>query len=429
MSHLSAKKQEELNSKKVRDLLRIPENKKCFDCSTKSPFFVNVSIQTFVCTRCSGLVREVGHRVKSISASKFSGPEVVALQQGGNEIARQIWLSSYKMGTSDPETDSDVRLFMRQKYYEQKWLDREKLKQHAECVKKLIKEMFTEDGTRRSRVSTPPLPSEAQPLANPDQNNNYFPNDTRLHSVDAPHTLNRPIQKAPVKDLLIDDVAYEQPKVNSAIGFAGSTLSSLPYPQSPPAVPLSPASKPTSPVTQAKSTQSLDISSPTKSTNNFLSELAGLETSPTVNRPTYTGGMLVPNSTGTTSPISPSFPMSTQATRITDLSNAQSNLKDSDPYAALRNLSLNSPPATNSLSRSGQTERARSMSMQYSSPSPNNTWGGFVNAQGNQRPIQGTSGTAGPYTHLRQNSTPNPNLFGDLDPLAQFKGKHEGHRG
>ncbi|RCH78956.1 hypothetical protein CU097_000699, partial [Rhizopus azygosporus] len=117
---------------RIKKLLLLPENKKCFDCPTRSPFFVNVSIQTFICARCSGLVREVGHRVKSISASKFSEPEVVALEHGGNEVARTIWLSTYNMSTPDPETDGDVRMFMRQKYYEQKWLDRKKGVEHAE---------------------------------------------------------------------------------------------------------------------------------------------------------------------------------------------------------------------------------------------------------------------------------------------------------
>ncbi|KAI8988185.1 hypothetical protein BDF20DRAFT_854338, partial [Mycotypha africana] len=52
---LAAKKQEERNLEKIKDLLRLPENKKCFDCPTRSPFFVNLSIQTFICARCSGL--------------------------------------------------------------------------------------------------------------------------------------------------------------------------------------------------------------------------------------------------------------------------------------------------------------------------------------------------------------------------------------
>lgn len=87
--------------------------------------------------------REVGHRVKSLTASNFSGPEAVALQLGGNAVARSIWLGSYKGTAPEPETDNEVRWFMRQKYYESKWLNNELLKEHMEKVKSTIKELFT----------------------------------------------------------------------------------------------------------------------------------------------------------------------------------------------------------------------------------------------------------------------------------------------
>ncbi|KAL9552815.1 hypothetical protein MBANPS3_003588 [Mucor bainieri] len=154
MSLFLAKKQEDNNQKKVRDLLRLKENKKCFDCPTKaiihrftSPAFVNTTIQTFICARCSGLVREVGHRVKAVSASKFSGAELMALKKGGNGIALKIWLSNYSTHDApEPEADPDVRAFMKQKYYECKWLDRALLQSHKEEVRALIAKSFTEDG-------------------------------------------------------------------------------------------------------------------------------------------------------------------------------------------------------------------------------------------------------------------------------------------
>ncbi|CEP11231.1 hypothetical protein [Parasitella parasitica] len=147
MSLFLAKKQEDNNQKKVRDLLKLKENKKCFDCPTKSPTFVNSTIQTFICARCSGLVREVGHRVKAVSASKFSGPELMALKKGGNGIALKIWLSNYSTHDAlEAESDADVRAFMKQKYYEFKWLDRALLQSHTEQVRALIAKSFTEDG-------------------------------------------------------------------------------------------------------------------------------------------------------------------------------------------------------------------------------------------------------------------------------------------
>lgn len=91
--------------------------------------------------------REVGHRVKAISASKFSGAELLALKHGGNGIALKIWLSNYSAHhASEPESDDDIRAFMRQKYYENKWLDHALLISHQEKVRLLLAKQFTGDG-------------------------------------------------------------------------------------------------------------------------------------------------------------------------------------------------------------------------------------------------------------------------------------------
>lgn len=89
----------------------------------------------------------MGHRVKAVSASKFSGAELMALKKGGNGIALKIWLSNYSTHDApEPEADADVRAFMKQKYYECKWLDRALLQSHKEEVRALIAKSFTEDG-------------------------------------------------------------------------------------------------------------------------------------------------------------------------------------------------------------------------------------------------------------------------------------------
>lgn len=69
------------------------------------------------------------------------------MKQGGNGIALKIWLSNYSTHDSpEPESDGDVRAFMRQKYYENKWLDRALLQSHKEKVRDLLAKNFTEDG-------------------------------------------------------------------------------------------------------------------------------------------------------------------------------------------------------------------------------------------------------------------------------------------
>jgi hypothetical protein len=84
--------------------------------------------------------------VKSISASKFTGPELTALEHGGNGIAGKIWLScGYNtVDTPEPESDGEVRAFMRQKYYEKKWLNRDLAISHDMFVKDRLSELYTE---------------------------------------------------------------------------------------------------------------------------------------------------------------------------------------------------------------------------------------------------------------------------------------------
>jgi dynactin complex subunit len=50
------KRQEEKNLKALRQLLNLPENKMCAECPEKSPAYANMSNNSFICTRCSGLL-------------------------------------------------------------------------------------------------------------------------------------------------------------------------------------------------------------------------------------------------------------------------------------------------------------------------------------------------------------------------------------
>jgi hypothetical protein len=50
------KKLEEKYQKQVRDLATLPENKHCFDCHQRGPTYINMTIGSFVCTACSGIL-------------------------------------------------------------------------------------------------------------------------------------------------------------------------------------------------------------------------------------------------------------------------------------------------------------------------------------------------------------------------------------
>ena len=40
----------------LRELAALPHNKQCCDCNQKGPTYVNVTIGTFICTACSGIL-------------------------------------------------------------------------------------------------------------------------------------------------------------------------------------------------------------------------------------------------------------------------------------------------------------------------------------------------------------------------------------
>lgn len=48
--------EEENNLKTLREIVALPHNKHCFDCNQRGPTYVNMTIGSFVCTACSGLL-------------------------------------------------------------------------------------------------------------------------------------------------------------------------------------------------------------------------------------------------------------------------------------------------------------------------------------------------------------------------------------
>ncbi|RDY05928.1 putative ADP-ribosylation factor GTPase-activating protein AGD14, partial [Mucuna pruriens] len=88
-------KEDEKNERIIRGLLKLAPNRRCINCNSLGPQYVCTNFWTFVCTNCSGIHREFTHRVKSISMAKFSAQEVSALQEGGNERAKEIYFKEW----------------------------------------------------------------------------------------------------------------------------------------------------------------------------------------------------------------------------------------------------------------------------------------------------------------------------------------------
>ena len=99
-------KQDDKFSIAIRDIQSSnPANKKCFDCDQRGPTYLNMTIGSFVCTKCSGMLRgkkmpayrdlhhiicavaltgiNPPHRIKSISMSSFTSDEVEMIRNKG----------------------------------------------------------------------------------------------------------------------------------------------------------------------------------------------------------------------------------------------------------------------------------------------------------------------------------------------------------
>ena len=71
------------------------DNKSCFDCGEKGVTYVLPKFGVFLCSRCSGIHREVGNMVKGLGVSNFTDKEISFLQSMGNDKAKDIWLAKF----------------------------------------------------------------------------------------------------------------------------------------------------------------------------------------------------------------------------------------------------------------------------------------------------------------------------------------------
>ncbi|XP_057710316.1 arf-GAP domain and FG repeat-containing protein 2 isoform X2 [Corythoichthys intestinalis] len=125
MSNRKHRDNQEICSRKVRELAQSGVNKHCFECNQPGVTYTDVTVGAFVCTSCSGMLRGLNppHRVKSISMTTFSQQEVEFLQNHGNEVGRRTWLCAFDPKTDGCDTKDSQKFkeFLQDKYEKKKW--------------------------------------------------------------------------------------------------------------------------------------------------------------------------------------------------------------------------------------------------------------------------------------------------------------------
>ncbi|XP_078056930.1 arf-GAP domain and FG repeat-containing protein 2-like [Mustelus asterias] len=126
MSATARRKQEEKHLRLVRELGARSHNRQCFECEQRGPTYIDITVGSFVCTSCSGILRGLNppHRVKSISMTTFTEQEIEFLQSHGNEVCRQIWLGLFDSRSSvipDYRDPQKIKEFLQDKYEKKRW--------------------------------------------------------------------------------------------------------------------------------------------------------------------------------------------------------------------------------------------------------------------------------------------------------------------
>jgi hypothetical protein len=107
-------------------LISLFESNNAYIFIYQMPAYANMTHNSFVCTKCSGIHREFQFKIKGISMSTFTQEEVSALEGGGNSLINVTYLACYQNGrdVAIPTSSTDMAKlmeFIRQKYEKMVW--------------------------------------------------------------------------------------------------------------------------------------------------------------------------------------------------------------------------------------------------------------------------------------------------------------------
>ena len=114
------------HQKILRNLMKVPSNKKCADCGEQCAVQVDTTNGIFLCSICSGIHREFGFRIKSVSMASFTPEEIQKLQSTNNDEFNRVWMAKWK-SSEDPfpvrdDSNYNSRIaFLRRKYMDKVW--------------------------------------------------------------------------------------------------------------------------------------------------------------------------------------------------------------------------------------------------------------------------------------------------------------------
>eukprot|EP00744_Colponema_vietnamica_P011524 GILI01016209.1.p1 GENE.GILI01016209.1~~GILI01016209.1.p1 ORF type:complete len:478 (+),score=73.88 GILI01016209.1:127-1434(+) len=109
-------------TRRMDTLLKRPENRECFDCTSKQPRWASTNLGIFVCLRCAGVHRGLGvhiSKVKSTNMDAWDPYMIDCVERIGNLNGKELYLAKAPPNYAKPDQLCDnvvLERSIRQKY-------------------------------------------------------------------------------------------------------------------------------------------------------------------------------------------------------------------------------------------------------------------------------------------------------------------------
>lgn len=122
-------------SNPIKALMSRTENQQCADCLSPRPDWASSTFGAFICLKCSGIHRGLGTHitlVRSCTLDSWTDNMLEIMEKVGNRKLNEYWECNLPTNFCRPNGSNrgQMETFIRQKYVEKKWVDKDKAPPH-----------------------------------------------------------------------------------------------------------------------------------------------------------------------------------------------------------------------------------------------------------------------------------------------------------